>query len=107
MIDSIKLLLGIEDNTQDELIGLYIDRAVVSIKNYLNTDKYKNVEIRDEFSEVIIALVENAHRESSSEFKGIKSKTQGARSITYADAKGFAITDDIKMLLPTPYIRMG
>ena len=106
MIDSIKALLSIKDNSQDDLITLYINRAITVIINYINNEKYDKEIIEVVFPEAIIALVENAYKENTSSTKGIKSKSQGARSVTYADEKGFAITDDIKMLLPTPFIRM-
>ena len=106
MIDSIKALLSIKDNSQDDLITLYINRAITVIGNYINNKKYDKELIEVEFPEAIIALVENAYKENTSSTKGIKSKSQGARSITYADEKGFTITDDIKSLLPTPFIRM-
>ena len=106
MIDSIKALLSIKDNSQDDLITLYINRAITVIINYINNEKYDKEIIEVVFPEAIIALVENAYKENTSSTKGIKSKSQGARSVTYADEKGFTITDDIKSLLPTPFIRM-
>ena len=106
MVDDVKLLLGIKDNSQDDLIALYINRAITVIINYINNEKYDKEIIEVVFPEAIIALVENAYKENTSSTKGIKSKTQGARSVTYADEKGFTITDDIKSLLPTPFIGM-
>lgn len=106
MIDSIKALLSIKDNSQDDLITLYINRAISVIINYINNEKYDKEYVTEHFEEAIICLVENAYKENTSSAKGIKSQSQGARSITYADEKGFTITDDIKSLLPTPFIRM-
>lgn len=106
MKESIKLLLGIIDNSEDDLIDLYIKRAVVIIANYLNHEEYDNVYIMANFEDAIIALVELAYKENTSHHKGIKSQTQGARSVTYVDEKGFVISNEVKSLLPTPFLRM-
>lgn len=106
ILRDVKILLDIDDDSKDNELEIYIRRAVFTIKNYLNTDKFTNEDIKDKFKEAVILLVENAYTEKAQGAKGIKSKSQGARSITYSEDMGFTISDNIKSMLPVPYIRM-
>lgn len=106
LLADIKLLLGITDNSQDELLRLYIRRATYNVKTYLNTDKYTDVEIGNNFPEAIITLVVNGYQQGNSTDKGIKTKSQGARSVTYMDGHWLAVNDEVRALLPTPYVKM-
>ena len=104
MLNDIKTLLGVKDNSKDNILSIYIRRAITTIQNYLNNEKFTKEYIEANFQDAIIAIVENAYHAKDS--KNIKSKTQGNRSVTYAENTAFYITDDIANLLPTPYIRM-
>lgn len=104
MLDDIKILLNLNDDSQDRLLEIYIRRAVTTIKNYLNNDKFTPEYIQEHFQDAIIAMVVNAYKIKGNE--NIKSMTQGNRSVTYAENTAFYITDDIANLLPTPCIRM-
>lgn len=110
MIDDIKTLLGIEDNSRDGILNIYIRRAVTLIKGYLNNSRFDNAYIQDNFQDAIIELVYNAYILKGKE--NIQTETQGSRSITYktvtsyADGSTFAITDTIANLLPMPYVRI-
>lgn len=106
VLKDIKLLLGIEGTQQDELIKLYIRRSIYNIKQYLNTDKYTDDDIHEWFSEAVIVMTVNAFENGRSSDKGVKSKSQGARSVTYMDNKWFAVNEDVKALLPLPYMQM-
>lgn len=108
MLEDIKILTGIdlEDDSKDDLLNLYIKRAIYTIKNYLNNDRLTDEDIETLHREAIVSLVVDAQRIESSGNKGIKSQTQGARSVTYADEKSFSITDDIKAILPVPKVKM-
>lgn len=106
LLDDIKLDLGITRDDKDRLLNMYIRRAVYSIRIYLNTDKYNDDQIKDLFSEAVISLAKNAYEQSGTGDKGIKSKSQGARSVTYMDDKWFAMNSDVKALLPLPYVKM-
>lgn len=77
--------------------------AILSIKRYLNKN-YSDQYIKDNFS-IAIKLISENIKKSFSINKNIKSETQGNRSVTYADEYQL-ITNDIKMLLPTPFVKM-
>lgn len=106
LLEEIKALTNIEplDSSKDIIIGIYIKRAIVSIQNYLNNEKYTREFIGIEFQEAIVYLVVSMYEKKGLE--NIKSKSQGSRSVTFTDATSFAITEDISNLLPTPTIRM-
>jgi len=101
MIYKVKVLIGDEP---DALIQIYIDRAVISIKNYLNNDRLTNEYIIENFEEAVISIAEGLHKNKDS--KNIKSMSQGKRSVTYTDDNGSVITEEISRLLPSPYVRM-
>lgn len=107
MLEEIKILLGIKDDESDDLLYLYIKRATYTIRVYLNTDKYTDEELLNLYGEAIKSLVIDARRIETSKSKGIKSIAQGARSITYADDKSFTISDEVRAILPVPYLKMG
>ena len=104
MLEDIKVLVGIKDDSKDDLISIYIRRAIKTIENYLNNEKFTKEYIKENFQDAIIAIVGNAYNLKDN--KNIKSVTQGNRSVTYAENTAFYITDDIANLLPTPYVRM-
>lgn len=81
-------------------------KAILAIRNYLNrnlSDEY----IKKNYDLAIDQLIENANKLNSTKSVGIKSKSEGNQSITFdSDIKAWTITDDVKALLPTPYVRM-
>ena len=108
--EDVKTLLGISDATKDGIILILKNRAITLIKNYLNNAKYSSGYVEATFSDAIIELVYNAYSVKGKE--NIQSESQGSRSVTYkgftsyADGSTFAITNDIKKLLPLPSIKM-
>lgn len=106
VLDDIKLLLGIgsTDTSKDSILNLYIRRSETAIKNYINNSSFDNGYIQANFQDAIIEIVVFAYRNKGNE--NIKSVIQGARSVTYADGSTFAITETVKDLLPTPYVKM-
>lgn len=104
MLTDIKALLGITNCSKDDILKIYIRRAITTIQNYLNNEKYTKEYIEENFQDAIIAIVTNAYETKNS--NNIKSVTQGNRSVTYAENTAFYITDNIANLLPTPYVRM-
>lgn len=109
MLDLVKEFLGIKaDNTsEDSKLKIYISTAEKMIINYLNNDNINNDYVEESFSEAVILMVSNAYEYQKSNInRNIKSESQGYRSRTYIDGNtAFAITDDIKALLPVPYIK--
>ncbi|BDR72640.1 hypothetical protein K144316041_13480 [Clostridium tetani] len=104
MLKDIKILLNINDNSKDSILNIYIRKASTLIQNYLNNPNFTTDYILVNFQDAITDMVVNAYNFKSN--KNIKSKTQGARSITYADNTAFVITDSVANLLPMPYVRM-
>lgn len=104
MLEDIKILLDIKDNSKDTILNIYIRKAMILIKNYLNNSTFDDEYIQNNFQDAIIDIVVNAYNTKGKE--NIKSITQGARSVTYSDGTIFAISDNVKALLPTPYIKM-
>lgn len=76
--------------------------AINNIRNYLNKD-FTDEEIRTKFGLALKRIVNNFDNMANS--SGVKSMTQGSMSVTYTDDKQY-ITDDIRLLLPKPYIRL-
>ena len=100
MREDLELLLP---NADPRIIEIYIRKAIALIVNYLNRPLTPQ-EVQVLYPEAIIDIVVNAYNLKDS--SNIKSKTQGARSVTYADNTAFCITDSVAALLPSPYIRM-
>ena len=106
MLDDIKVLLNINSDKEDVKLKLYIKIAVTLIKEYLNNDNFNDSYIEENFNMAIVIIVCNAYEFKKSGSSGnIKSMTQGGRSITYGNDKGFYITDEIKQMLPTPFVK--
>ena|SRR5699024_2047782 len=106
MFTDIKVLLGIKDNSKDNILNIYIRRAITTIQNYLNNDKFTKEYIEENFKDAIIAIVVNAYEIKQNGNGNIKSLTQGNRSVTYANNTAFYIDKDIASLLPQPYVKM-
>lgn len=85
-------------------------KAILTIKNYLNIGpnlKYTDEFMMLNFELAIDELVENASEIKSMKTIGIKSKSDGVQSVTFSDGiEAWAITSNVKMLLPLPYVRM-
>lgn len=79
MIKNIKLLLGITDNLQDDLLTLLIANAKAYVRNYFNTEIYE----QDENSFIIEEVVVKRFRRLGSE--GYKSDSTNGRSITFSE----------------------
>lgn len=80
--------------------------AISSIKNYLNKD-FTDDYIEQNFGLAISRIIDNFEDILSSSRNGISSITQGSQSITYdTGVETNQISDDIKLLLPKPYIKL-
>lgn len=104
MLEDIKTLLGIAD---ENILNIYIRKAITVIKNYLNNDSFDDTYIQANFSDAIIELVVNAYSVNKNTKIGIKQEEQGSRTIVYKDnSAAFVIDDSIKRLLPLPYAKL-
>jgi hypothetical protein len=107
MLENIKALLNIKTDAEDTKLNIYISMAITLIKNYLNNDVFDDAYIQDNFSMAIILIVTNAYEcKKNGNGGNIKSITQGARSVTYGEDKAFCINEDVKAILPVPYIKL-
>lgn len=109
MLDQIKEFLGIQsdDTTKDSKLKIYISTAEKMVIKYLNNDSIDNDYVEENFPEVVILMVSSAYEYQKANInRNVKSESQGDRSKTYIDNNSaFAITDEIKALLPMPYIK--
>jgi hypothetical protein len=106
VLENIKTLLGITTDKEDSKLNIYISMAIALIKKYLNNDAFEDSYIEENFSMAIVLIVTNAYECKKNGCGGnIKSTTQGSRSVSYGDDKAFCINDDVKAILPIPYIK--
>lgn len=89
-------------NLTDEQIKSIVIKA---IKNYLKNYKFDDVYIEMNFSEAITVAVEE-EKEKLKQPSNVSSMSQGSRSVTYKNTGIGQISDNVKALLPKPYIRM-
>lgn len=81
-------------------------KAILVIRNYLNGDISDNY-IKKNYVLAIEQLIENANKINSMKAIGVKSMSEGNQSISFENgAEAWSVTEDVKMLLPTPYVRM-
>jgi len=80
-------------------------KAVLVIRNYLNKDLEDDY-ILTNYDLAVDQLIQNAAKLENIT-PGVKSMSEGNQSIAFENGAGaWSITDDIKALLPTPYVRM-
>jgi hypothetical protein len=83
-----------------------IAKAILVIRNYLNKD-FSDDYMKTNYALAIDQLIENAAKLQSIKTPGVKSMSEGNQSISFEDgAEAWTITADVKVLLPTPYVRM-
>ena len=81
-------------------------KAILVIRNYLNRDLSDNY-IKKNYSLAVDQIIENANKINSMKAIGVKSMSEGNQSISFeSGTEAWGITEDVKLLLPTPYIRM-
>ncbi|WP_434305904.1 hypothetical protein [Clostridium botulinum] len=81
-------------------------KAILVLKNYLNKD-FEDDYILSNYFLAIDQIIENATKLDGIKTPGVKSMSEGNQSISFESGAGaWSVTDDVKALLPTPYIRM-
>lgn len=103
MIEKIKLLVGDPDLPED-VLEIYISRAVSTILSYVNNPRFTKEYILETYEDAVILLVENIYLTKDKKF--ISRYSQGKRSVTYSDEVFETIPAEVKNLLPSPFIRM-
>ena len=108
LIERIKLLASITDDSSDEILTIHIENSINAIIVYLNNPKLSPEEVIHNYPNAIIQLVKRQFCADSQGLNGITSMSQGNRSVSYSDAMTLAYTidDSIKALLPRPYARL-
>ncbi|HBJ2612305.1 TPA: hypothetical protein LA742_000721 [Clostridium botulinum] len=79
-------------------------KAVLVIKNYLNKDLEDDY-ILTNYDLAVDQLINNAAKLESLKTPGVNSMSDEYGSI-YFQCEAWDITDDVKALLPIPYVRM-
>lgn len=97
------LEMDMADNSKDNVLNLYISKAVTMIKSYLNNEKLSDSYIKDKFKDAVLQLVYDGYSIKGEE--AVKQKTQGNRNITYKDNLGMNINSVVD-LLPLPYAKL-
>ncbi len=83
------------------------DIAVEKIKGYLNVTghpKWTKEYVLSNFGVAVQLLVEKA--KGFKVMAGVKSFSEGGQSMTFSDEGKWTITNDIKEMLPAPFVKM-
>lgn len=92
LLESIKKLLEIEDNSRDEFLKIMIEDSKRAILDYCILKEYKN-----EFDAAVRELVVTAFK--SGENEGVASITRGNTSISYTTIDSSSFSEKIKATL--------
>lgn len=81
-------------------------KAILVIRNYLNKN-LSDAYIKKHYALAIDQLIENANKINSIKLVGVNSMSEGNQSISFnSNVEAWSITEDVKVLLPVPYVRM-
>lgn len=83
-------------------LELYLDIALVKIKNYLNTDIDK-ITLIDNYKTAIIVAIDNEI--NLADKKNISMIKEGNISITYKENSS-KLSSEVKALLPRPFVKL-
>ena len=92
LLESIKILLEIEDNSRDEFLKIMIEDSKRAILDYCILKEYKN-----EFDSAVRELVVTAFK--SGENEGVASITRGNTSVSYTTIDSSVFSEKIKAML--------
>lgn len=106
IMQTIEVLLGYDVNKVE--FDHIISKTIRIVHNYLNDDNLTDDDILEKYKDVIIELTYRYFKSSKIGSNGVKSMTQGQRSITYSDSviNPLVLDDEIKALLPLPKVRL-
>lgn len=83
-------------------LELYLNIALVKIKNYLNTDM-DNITLMDNYKTAIIVAIDNEI--NLADKKNISTIKEGNISITYKENSS-KLSSEVKALLPRPFVKL-
>jgi Phage QLRG family, putative DNA packaging. len=97
MLELMKLLLGIQttDNSFDEVLNIFITKALAIIIGYCNVDT-----LPENYNNAIAQYSVYLYMNRDSE--GLSQKTEGEKSVVYEGA----IPESIKLQLPLPRVKV-
>jgi Skp family chaperone for outer membrane proteins len=98
--EKIQALYSDEDSLK---LTIYRGMATDAIRNYMNVDD-DNTTIEQKYESALIQLIGNKIKYDNTD--GVKSYIMSKTSVTYGNNNGLSITDDIKSLLPPPFVRL-
>lgn len=85
-------------------------KAILVIKQYLNVEgnpKFTDAYILTKYDLAIDELIESATSLKAMKVAGVKSMSEGNQSVTFADnVEAWTISNNVKALLPVPFVRM-
>lgn len=84
------------------------DKAVAVIKGYLNVlenSKWTNEYMLNNYGVVIEMLIEKANNVNAVKKTGVTSIKEGKQAMTFDSQSAWEITEDLKTLLPVPFIK--
>ena len=100
IIEQVMILTNCKDGG---LLNVYQKMAFDDIRVYLNRENFSDDFIANHFESAVVRLMVKKIKGNSMEGR-IQSYTQGSKSVTYATAT--EVDDDIKKMLPRPYIKL-
>ena len=100
VLDDVKVIRNISDNSKDSLINVYIRRAETLIKEYLNLKSNDATDIQETYPDAVVAYAVECLTRKGTE--NLKQFQQGNRSGTYETG----LSKEVINLLPAPYVRM-
>lgn len=95
MLELMKQLLNITDNSKDDILNFYLSKSILAIKNYTCLDI-----IPEEYNNTVVDLAIYFYKNKDK--VGITSMAQGSRNQSIIDG----IPESIKACLPKPKIRV-
>jgi len=97
ILDDLNVLLG-KNSESDDVLNIYIRRAITSIKNYLDSETYTPTYIEENFQDAIVEMAYNSFMSKGKE--NVSSEKYGTTS------KSYRVTNTIKDLLPLPSMHL-
>lgn len=102
ILDDIRTILNIEETSKDYyLLQIYVRQSKTRIKKYLNTPEELDI-IETKYADAIICDVTEMYQNRGIS-GNVASKSEGAVSVSFAN---HGLSDNVKALLPKPYVRL-
>lgn len=104
IIEDLKIDLPEVNNKK---LTLLINKAINQIKKYLNKN-FTDSEVIKNFKYAIEQIVLDTYLyQQSKKFKdGVVKVSEGEKSIEFSSIERIIFTDEVKSMLPTPYVRL-